>query len=314
VLCRGHSPHHAPGTGGAERAGDELMLQLQGGERRLQLVCRDGEELVAQADGLPRLPVEPRVLQGGRRPAGQLLAHGQVIFIEGRLRLARGDGQHPGHPVPQQQRHRDEGARTEPLEDAKVPGALGRLPPELRAEVPEQHGTARLHRLHQRAVRARHVGEALPLLEPPPRVHVPVRAGQPPQRPVFPHDVDEARRREGSRRQVRHARQRCLQGQGLGQHPAGLGQEAQVVLGAPARRDVQDEGDALRAAAVEEGGPQQDGDAVAILNAMGNADGNSQPEGHARPSAASFRHGILENFREQSPLLAALAAPSGNSV
>lgn len=57
-----------------------------------------------------------------------------------------------------------------------------------------------------------------------------------------------------------------------------------------------------------------DAQAPLFVNAMGDADGNSQPEGLARPSAASFRHGILENFREQSPLLAALAAPSGNSA
>ncbi len=57
-----------------------------------------------------------------------------------------------------------------------------------------------------------------------------------------------------------------------------------------------------------------DARAPLFVNAMGNSDGNSQMEGQARPSAASFRHGILENFREQSPLLAALAAPSGNSA
>jgi hypothetical protein len=49
---------------------DQLNLKKQGSERRSQLVCRDGQEVVPRPDSLQSLGEEASILQGDGGPVG----------------------------------------------------------------------------------------------------------------------------------------------------------------------------------------------------------------------------------------------------
>lgn len=107
--------------GGALASADHrLKLDVHGGDRRLQFVRRDTEELLVHADSLLGLVMEMRVVDGDRGAAGQLLGERQRRRPEGASRIRQPQGDRPQQPVASQQRHGHEAPGTEASDDPDV--------------------------------------------------------------------------------------------------------------------------------------------------------------------------------------------------
>jgi hypothetical protein len=127
-----------------------LDAELEGGDGGVELVRGDGEEIVAQADGLAGLAVQAGVVQGQGGAAGQLLAQGQVALV---VAAPAGTG-HQGHGAEQAlvRPHGQDHARAHP-DLAGQPHGLGiaEVAAHLRLDgVGHQHGAevgAHLQRL-----------------------------------------------------------------------------------------------------------------------------------------------------------------------
>ncbi len=61
-----------------ELAQEPLRIPAQSGHGRLQLVCGDGQEFVAQTGGALRLGMQPRILDGQIASTGQLFGQSQI--------------------------------------------------------------------------------------------------------------------------------------------------------------------------------------------------------------------------------------------
>src|SRR5262249_25164085 len=84
-----NGPGRPSGAVGAQRvtafelAGEQLRVPAQARHRRLQLVGRYREELVAQAYRRPRFPIQARVVDGQRTATRDVFRQVEVVRLEG---------------------------------------------------------------------------------------------------------------------------------------------------------------------------------------------------------------------------------------
>jgi hypothetical protein len=222
---------------------------------RAQLVGERGQELVFGPVGLlrarPRIlrgPVQPRVVDGQRGPAPQLLGQVQVVAAEDAAGRRAEQAHDAEGPLPRHDGHHHHRAQAQPLQQGAMPFVLRELGQAV-AGVRHQQGRfpgAQDARLRAAAV---HAGrEALHLLAERFVLRPGVGHGQPPGVAVLVEHVDHAPVGESGHGQVDELGQRLSEIEGRGQGHARFGQEGGAALGGlrgRARRLLADELDPL---------------------------------------------------------------------
>ncbi len=93
--------------------GEHLRRHLHGVQGIAQVVRDDGQDLLAEAQRLPRLAVELRVAHRQRRAQGQLLRELEVVLVVAAAGLRVRERQRSQHPIARPQREQHPGPRAE---------------------------------------------------------------------------------------------------------------------------------------------------------------------------------------------------------
>ena len=242
-VCLFAQPQHA------ERIADRR-------QRIAQLMRQRGQEHVLGTIRLLQRPVQAGILHRGCGAARKVAGQRQVLLAVDASGLGADEGDHPQRPAMVGERHAEVGAQAQCAQRGQLFRVLRGARQDVVAHVAYNFGAAGAQHVPD-AVRHGWVGRQA-------TVHgfgnvglflVHVRHGDPLQVTVLAQQIDHAPVRESRHRQFGQALEGRLNIDHGGEFRAGLSQEAQVLLGALALRDVHADAEKLGASAlvVEQG-------------------------------------------------------------